>query len=170
MSDISFIKGASGSVNFKTETYLILMIFMLSERFNLYITGSRTLKILKNFNLVKFSLLLGLVIRINIIFVLGVLYKRYTLSFFLRVGSLTLLLLVNFFIILLKNTKFYLSLFYNLWISFIIVTVYGTNSSHFFVFIEMLALNSLFMKNGVLLVVLCSDVLYASILMGNNLT
>ena len=40
-----------------------------------------------------------------------------------------------------------------------------------FVFLnKMSALNSLFMKNGVLLVVLYLEVLYASILMGNNLT
>ena len=62
------------------------MIFMLSGRFSLYITGFRTFKILKDPNLAKFNLLLGRVVWINIIFVLGVLYRRYTLIFFLRVG------------------------------------------------------------------------------------
>ena len=59
---------------------------MLSGRFNLYITGPKTLIILKGFNLIKSSLLLSYVILINIIFVLGIFYRRYTLFFFLRVG------------------------------------------------------------------------------------
>ena len=62
MSGILFISGASGSTNFKTEICLILVIFMLSKRFSLYITGPRTLKILKDFNLAKFNLLLSCVI------------------------------------------------------------------------------------------------------------
>ena len=113
MSGISSIKDASGSAGFKTKTWRIFMIFMLSGRFSLYVTGSRTFKILKGPNLKKSNLLLGRVVWINIIFVLGILYRRYTLFFFLRVSPQTFLLLVNFFIILLKNTKFYRSLFYN---------------------------------------------------------
>ena len=77
ISGIFFIKGVSGSAGFKTETCLILMIFMLSGRSSLYMTGSRTLKILKSPNLAKSNLLLGCVIWINIIFVLGVYYRRY---------------------------------------------------------------------------------------------
>ena len=38
------------------------MVFMLSGKFNLYMTGPRTLKILKDFNLIKSSLLLSLII------------------------------------------------------------------------------------------------------------
>ena len=143
---------------------------MLFGKFSLYIIGPRIFAILKNFNLVKFYLLLGLVVQINIIFVFSIFYKRYTLFFFLKVGPQTLFLLANFFIVLLKNTKFYCSSFYNLQISFIIITIYSTNSSHSFVSNEILALNSLFMKNGVLLVILCSEILYAIIPMGNNLT
>ena len=100
----------------------------------------------------------------------GVLCRKYTLSFFLRVGPLTLLLSANFFIVLLKNNKSYLSSFYNLWISSTIIIVYSTNPSHFLISSETSALNPLFIKNRVLLVILYSDVLYASILMGNNLT
>ena len=62
MSGISFINGASGSTGFKTETYLILVIFMLSERSNLYVTNSRILEILKDPNLAKSNLLLSRVI------------------------------------------------------------------------------------------------------------
>ena len=112
--DIFFIKGASGSAGSKTEICLIFVIFILSGRFSLYVTGSRTFKILKNSNLAKFSLLLDFVVWINVVFMFGVFYRRYILSLFLRVSSLTLLLLVNFLIILLKNTKFCLSSSYNL--------------------------------------------------------
>ena len=49
-------------------------------------TGPKTLNILKDPNLAKFNLLLNRVVQINIIFVLSVLYKRYTLSPSLRVG------------------------------------------------------------------------------------
>ena len=146
------------------------MIFMLSGRFSLYITGPRIFKILKGSSLAKFNLLLNCVVRINIIFILGILYRRYTLFFFLRVSPLTLFLLANFFMFLLKKTKSCWSLFYNMWISFTVITIYNTNSSHFLIFIKILTLNLLFMKNGVLLVVLCSNVLYTSILMGNSLT
>ena len=59
---------------------------MLSKRSNLYVTGSRNFKTLKNSNLAKSNLSLSLIIQINIIFVLGIFYKRYTLFFFLRVG------------------------------------------------------------------------------------
>ena len=170
MSGISSIDSASGSTGFKTEICLILIIFILFKRFNLYITGSRTLKILKDSNLAKSNLLLSRVVWINIIFVLGVLYKRYTLSFFLRVSPLTLFLLVNFFIFLLKKIRFYRSSSYNLWISSTIIIICGTSSLYFLIFIEISALNLLFMKNGVLLVVLYSDILYASILMSNSLT
>ena len=84
---------------------------MPSERSSLYMTGSRTLKILKDPSLVKSDLLLGLVIRINIIFILGILCRRYTLFLFLRVGPQTLFIFMNFFITLLTNTKFYYSFF-----------------------------------------------------------
>ena len=59
---------------------------MLSGRSSLYVTSPRTFKTLKDFNLVKSNLLLGFVVQINIIFVLNILYKRYTLSFSLKVG------------------------------------------------------------------------------------
>ena len=170
MFSISFIKSASRSASFKTKTYLILVIFMLSGRSSLYITSFRTFKILKDSSLAKSNLLLSRVIWINIIFMFGVLYKRYTLFFFLRVNSLTLFLLVNSFIFLLKKIKFCQSSSYNSWISFTIITICGTSSSHFLIFIKTSALNSLFRKNGVLLIILCSNILYASILMGNNLT
>ena len=52
--------------------------FMPSGRFSLYVISSRTFKILKDPNLVKSNLLFGLVAQINIIFVLSILYKRYT--------------------------------------------------------------------------------------------
>ena len=113
MSGIFSITSASRSAGFKTKTCLILIIFILSGRSSLYITGPRTLKILKNSNLAKFNLLLGRVIQINIIFIFGVLYKKYTLSSFLRVSSLTLFLSANFLILLLKKIKFYQSLSYN---------------------------------------------------------
>ena len=71
---------------------------------------------------------------------------------------------------LLKNIKFFQSFSYNSWISSTIITIYSTSFSHFLIFIEMSALNPLFIKNGVLLVVLCSDILYTSIPMGNILT
>ena len=87
MSGIFSIRGASESANFKTKIYLIFMIFMLFGRFSLYVTGPRTLKILKGFNLAKSNLLLSYIVWINIIFVFGVLHKRYTLFFFLRVSS-----------------------------------------------------------------------------------
>ena len=105
MSSIFSIKGASESANFKTETCLILMIFMLSGRSSLYVTGPKTFKILKGSNLAKFNLLLGYVVWINIIFILGILCRRYTLSLFLKVSPQTLLLLAHFFITLLKNIK-----------------------------------------------------------------
>ena len=87
ISGIFFIKGASGSANFKIKICLIFVIFMLSGRFSLYVTGSKTFIILNSFSLVKSNLLLGHVVLMNVIFVLGVLYRRYTLFFFLRVGS-----------------------------------------------------------------------------------
>ena len=62
MSSMSFIRGASGFTNFKTKIYLILIIFMLSGRFSLYVTGFRTFIILKDLSLVKFNLLLNLVV------------------------------------------------------------------------------------------------------------
>ena len=167
---IFFIKDASGSTGFKTKTYLIFIIFMLSRKSSLYITSSRTLKIFKNFNLAKFNLLLSRVVQINIIFVLGILCRRYILFFFLRVSPLTLFLLINFFIALLKKIKFCWSFSYNLWIFSTIITIYNISSSYSLISIKTLALNFLFIENGVLLVILYSDVLYASILMGNNLT
>ena len=107
MSGISFINGNPGSTSFKTKIYLTLMIFILSGKFSLYITGPKTLKILKGSNLAKFNLLLSRVIQINIYFMFGILCRKYTLSFFLRVGPLTLFLLANFFILLLKKVKSY---------------------------------------------------------------
>ena len=62
MLGIFFINGASRSTGFKTETYLILIIFILSEKSSLYITSPRTFKILKGPNLAKFNLLLNRVI------------------------------------------------------------------------------------------------------------
>ena len=69
---------------------------MLSGRFSLYVTGPKTFEILKNPSLAKSNLSLSRVIWINIIFVLGVLYRRYTLSFFLKVSPLTLFLFPKF--------------------------------------------------------------------------
>ena len=137
---------------------------MLSGRSSLYMTSSRTLIILKDFNFTQFYDL------INVNFVFGVLFRKYTLSFFLKVSSLTLFLLATFFIFLLKKIKLFRSFFYNLWISFTYTKVCSTNSSHFRVFSETSASNPLFIKNGILLVILCSKVLYVSILIGNNLT
>ena len=170
ISGISFIKGASRFTNFKTKTWRIFIIFMLSRRSSSYITDFKTFKILKGPSLTKSNSLLSFMIWINIIFILGVLRRKYTLSFFLKVSPQTLLLSANFFIFLLKKIKSCRSLFYNLWIFSTIITIYSTNSSHFLISVETLALNPLYIKNGVLLVMLCSDILYASILMGNNLT
>ena len=81
------MSSASGSTNFKTKIYRILVILMLSGKSSLYVIGPRTFKILKNLNLVKSNLLLSLVVRINIVFMLNILYRRYTLSLSLRVSS-----------------------------------------------------------------------------------
>ena len=62
MSDIFFIKGASESANFKTKICLILVIFMLSKRFSLYVTDPKIFKILKDSNLAKSNLLFGRVV------------------------------------------------------------------------------------------------------------
>ena len=170
MSGIFFIKGAPRSTNFRTKICLILVIFMLSKRSSLYMTGPRTLKILKSFNLIKSNLLLGRVVWINIIFMFDIFCRKYTLFLSLRVSPRTFFLSVNSFIFLLRKIKFYQSFSYNLQISFTITTIYNTRSSHFLISIKTSASNLLFIKNGVLLVILCSDVLYASIPMGNNLT
>ena len=61
MFDIFFIKGISGSANFKIKIYRILVILMLFERFSLYVTNPRTFKILKSPSLAKFNLLLNLI-------------------------------------------------------------------------------------------------------------
>ena len=143
---------------------------MLSRRFSLYVISSRTFKILKIFNLVKFNLSLGLIVYINTVFIFGVLYRRYTLFFFLRVSPQTLFLLVNFFIFLLKKIKFCYSSSYSLWISSTYTIICGINSSHFLISNKTSASNPLFMKNEVLLVILYLKVLCASILMGNSLT
>ena len=134
-------------------------------------TGPRAFIILKDFSLVKSNLLLGLMIWINIIFVFSIFYRKYIfIFFFLRVGPRTLFLSANFFIILLKNIRLCCNFFYNLQISSTYITIYSINSSHFLIFNKISASNLLFMKNGVLLVILCSEILYASILMGNSLT
>ena len=86
---------------------------MLSGKFSLYVTGSRAFKTLKDFDLIKFDLSLGLVIQINIIFVLDIFCRRYTLFLFLKVSPQTLFLLANFFIFLLKNIRSYRGLFCN---------------------------------------------------------
>ena len=86
MSGIFFIKGASGSADFKTKICLIFVIFMLFKKSSLYMTGSRTLKILKGSNLAKSNLLLDRVVQINIIFMLGICCRKYTLSLSLRVS------------------------------------------------------------------------------------
>ena len=143
---------------------------MLSGRSSLYVTNPRTFIILKNFSLAKSSLLLGLVVWINIIFVFSVFCRRYTLFFFLKVSSQTLFLFANFFMTWLKNIKSCRSSFYSLWILFTITTKYSTNSSHSFISNKISASNSLFIKNAVLLVILHLEVLYAVIPMGNNLT
>ena len=88
MSGIFSIRGTSRSTGFKTKTCLILVIFILSKRSNLYVTSPRTFKILKGFNLVKSNLLLGLVVQINIIFVLGVFCKKIYFIFFFKSWSL----------------------------------------------------------------------------------
>ena len=62
MSGMSFIKGASESTDSKTEICLILVIFMLSGRSSLYVTGPKIFKILKGSNLVKFNLSLSLMV------------------------------------------------------------------------------------------------------------
>ena len=80
------MRGVSKSTNFKTKICLILMIFMLFGKFSLYITGSRALKILKGPSLAKSNLLLSYMVWINIVFVLSIYYRRYTLSPFLKVG------------------------------------------------------------------------------------
>ena len=146
------------------------MILILSRKFSLYITSPRTLTILKDPSFAKFNLSLSLMVWINIILIFNILYRRYTLFLSLRVSLQTFFLLANSFIFLLKKVKFCQSLFYNLWISFTLITICGINSSHFFIFNKILALNPLFIKNRVLLVVLYFKVLYASIPMGNNLT
>ena len=71
------------------------MILILSGRSNLYITNSRTLYILKDFNLAKSNLSLSFMVWINIIFMFSILYRRYTLFFFLRVNPLTLVLIYS---------------------------------------------------------------------------
>ena len=143
---------------------------MLSERSSLYVISSRTFKILKNSNLIKSNLLLGRVIQINIIFVFSIFYRRYTLFFSLKVGPQTLFLSANSFIFLLKKIKFCRSFSYNSQIFSTFITVYSTNFLYFLISIKMSASNPLFIKNGVFLVVLYSDILYASILMSSNLT
>ena len=60
---------------------------MLSGKSSLYITGPKTLTILKDSSLVKFNLLLSLIIWINIIFIFSIFYKKYTLFLFLKVNS-----------------------------------------------------------------------------------
>ena len=116
ISGIFFIKGVFRSANFKIKTYQILIIFMLSGRSSLCMTGPRTLIILNNFSLAKFNLSLSFVIQINVTFVFGVLYKKYTLFLFLRVSPRTLLLSANSFIFLLKKVKSCQSSSCNLWI------------------------------------------------------
>ena len=62
MSGIFSINSTSKSANFRTKTYLILVIFMLSKRFSLYMIGPRTFIILKDPNLAKSNLLLNYVV------------------------------------------------------------------------------------------------------------
>ena len=62
MSGIFFMRDASGSTNFKTIIYRILVILMLTEKSSLYVTGPKTFEILKGPSLVKSNLLLGLTI------------------------------------------------------------------------------------------------------------
>ena len=96
MSDISSISGASGSTNSKIEICRILVILILSGRSSLYVTSSRTFKILKGFSLAKSNLLLNLIVWINIVFVLGILYRRYTLFFFFKSWSSNSLIIDTF--------------------------------------------------------------------------
>ena len=60
---------------------------MLFGKSSLYVTGPKIFIILQGSSLAKSNLLLNCVILINIIFILGVLCRRYTLFSFLRVGS-----------------------------------------------------------------------------------
>ena len=131
---------------------------MLSERFSLYIINPRNFTILKNSSLAKSNLSLNLIIWINIIFIFSVFFQKVYLSLFLRVSSRTLFLLANFFITLLKNNKLCRSSSYNLWILSISVVIYNTNSSHFLISSKTSVLNLLFIKNGVLLIILYSEV------------
>ena len=136
---------------------------MLSGRSRLYMTGPKTFIVLKNLSFAKSNLLLSFIIQINVIFMFDIFYKKCTLFFFLKVSPRTLLLPVNFFINLLKNIKLSYNLFYKIWISFIYSVMCGTNSSHFYILSKISTLNPLLANNGVLVIVLCSEVLYASI-------
>ena len=86
MSGTSSIRGISGSTNSKTETWRIFIIYMLSGKSSSYITRPKIFIILKGSSLIKSNLLLGLMIWINVIFMFSIFFKRYTLSFSLRVG------------------------------------------------------------------------------------
>ena len=132
-------------------------------------TRPRILIILKDPNFIKSNLSLGLVVQINIIFVFGVLFRRYALFLFLKVGSLTLFLSANSFILLLKKIKSCRSFFCSLWNFFTYINICGTNSSHCCVSSDTSASKLLFIKNRVLLIMLYSEILYASILISNNL-
>ena len=142
---------------------------MLSRKSSLYMTGSRTFVILKGFSLIKFNLLLSNNLD-KYYFCVWCFLQKIHFIFFLRVSSQTLFLLINFFIFLLKNIKFYQSFLCNSWISSTIITIYNTISSHFLISNKTSASNPLFIKNRVLPVILYSDILYVSIPTGNNLT
>ena len=62
MSSIFFIRDALESTNIKIKIWRIRVIRILFGKFSLYIISPRTFTILKNFNLVKFNLSLGLMV------------------------------------------------------------------------------------------------------------
>ena len=86
MSSIFFIRNASKSANFKTKIWRIYITRILSEKSSLYVISPRTFTILKSFSFREFNLSLSLIIWINIIFIISILFKRYTLFLFFKAG------------------------------------------------------------------------------------
>ena len=143
---------------------------MLFGRSSLYIIRPQIFNILNGSSFAKSNFSLGFVVRINVTFVFGVFYRWYTLFLFLRVSSQAFFLLASLFIILLKKIKSYFNFFYSLWILSTFTTTCDTNSSHRLVSSKTSASNPLFAKNRIILMVLCSKVLYVSIPIGSSLT
>ena len=111
---ISSITGISGSTGSSTEIYRMYEIFIRSKSSNLYISNLNTFAIQNSSNFVKSNLSLGLIVRIKVVLVLDIYYKRYTSSLFLRIGLSIFEVFIYFFILLLKNLISFLKLFYNL--------------------------------------------------------